>query len=387
MMEIKNNLELTILMPCLNESKTIGTCIHKAQKFLTTKNVWGEILIADNGSTDGSIEIAQNLGARVVHVPFKGYGNALIGGINAAQGKYIIMGDADDSYNFENLSAFVDKLREGYDLVMGNRFKGGIEKDAMPFLHRYLGNPVLTKIGQIFFKIKCGDFHCGLRGFRRDSIIGLDLHTMGMEFASEMVIKSAINNLKITEVPTTLSKDGRDRPPHLRTWRDGWRHLRFMLLYSPNWLFLYPGIILSCIGIIIGGLIISGPVKVGNITFDIHTLLVASLIITIGFQSASFSLLAKVFAITNQLLPPNDRFMRLFKYYSLELGLLIGFILLIIGSGGIIYSVFIWGESSFGVLNSSKIMRLLIPAVTLMSLGIQTILFSFLFSLLGMKRK
>lgn len=387
MVEIKDNIELTILMPCLNEVKTIGTCIQKAQKYLAGDLVTGEILVADNGSTDGSIDLAKSLGARVVNITSKGYGSALIGGINAAKGKYIIMGDADDSYDFENLYAFVKELRNGYDLVMGNRFTGGIKKGAMPFLHRYLGNPVLTKIGQIFFKIKCGDFHCGLRGFNKSSIQKLDLHTTGMEFASELVIKSSLNKFKITEVPTTLSKDGRDRPPHLRTWRDGWRHLRFMLLYSPNWLFFYPGIMLFILGVIIGSIIVTGPVKVGNITFDIHTLLVASLIITIGYQSAAFSLLAKVFAITNDLLPSSERFMKLFKYYSLELGILVGIILLIVGLTGIIYSVLVWGESSFGVLNSSKMMRLLIPAVTLMSLGIQTIMFSFLFSLLGLKRK
>jgi glycosyltransferase involved in cell wall biosynthesis len=383
----KKELELTILMPCLNEVKTLGICIKKAQMFLDNNKISGEVLIADNGSTDGSIELAENLGARVVHITVKGYGSALNGGIYEAKGKYVIMGDADDSYNFSELSTFVQKLRDGYDLVMGNRFKGGIANGAMPFLHRYLGNPVLTKIGQIFFKIECGDFHCGLRGFKRDSIINLDLHTTGMEFASEMVIKAAINKLKIAEVPTSLSKDGRDRPPHLRTWRDGWRHLRFMLLYCPNWLFLYPGISLIILGLIVGGIIVSGPLKIGDITFDIHTLLITSLVITIGFQSTAFSLLAKVFAITNKLLPYNERFMRLFKYYSLELGILVGILLLVIGLVGVVYSVFIWGESSFGILNSSMMMRLLIPAVTLMSLGVQTIMFSFLFSLLGLRTK
>src|SRR4026208_2626990 len=244
-----NRTELSILMPCLNEAETLATCIKKAQKALESLNVRGEVVIADNGSTDGSPEIAASLGARVVHVAEKGYGSALLGGLNAARGKYIIMGDADDSYDFTNLGPFLEKLRAGYDLVMGNRFKGGIAPPAMPPLHKYLGNPVLTGIGRLFFRSPCGDFHCGLRGFKKEAVMNLDLRTTGMEFASEMVVKATLHKMRITEVPTTLSPDGRSRAPHLRSWRDGWRHLRFLFLYSPRWLFLYPGLLLILIGL------------------------------------------------------------------------------------------------------------------------------------------
>lgn len=381
------NVELTILMPCLNEANSLKICIDKGKKFLAENHINGEVLVTDNGSTDGSQQIAVENGARVANVAVKGYGSALMGGIRAARGKYVIMGDADDSYNFSNLAPFVEKLRQGYDLVMGNRFRGGIEEGAMPFLHKYLGNPVLSKIGRIFFDIKIGDFHCGLRGFNRESISALDLNTTGMEFASEMVIKSSLNQLKMTEVPTTLSRDKRDRPPHLRTWRDGWRHLRFMLLYSPNWLFLYPGMAMMVLGLLAAVLIFQGPQTIGRITFDIHTLLVASLVIMIGYQSVTFSLLGKVFAVTEGFLPANSRFLNLFKTFNLEKGLLSGMILLLTGFGFLAYSVSLWEQTAFGDLNSAVVMRYLIPSVTLLSLGMQTVLTSFLFSLLGMKRK
>ncbi|HNZ44276.1 MAG TPA: glycosyltransferase family 2 protein, partial [Bacteroidales bacterium] len=264
-------MELTILMPCLNESETLAICIQKARSFLQRNGIDGEVLIADNGSTDGSKEIAVSEGARVVDVSDKGYGNALIGGINAAKGKYIIMGDADDSYDFVNMEPFVEKLREGYDLVMGNRFKGGIAEGAMPFLHRYLGNPVLSFIGRLFFNIKTGDFHCGLRGFNADRIKMLKLHTPGMEFASEMVVKSSLFKYKMAEVPTTLKKDGRSHPPHLHTWRDGWRHLVFLLMYSPKWLFLFPGLIILILSIIGFGVLSVKMLYLKNIGIDIHT--------------------------------------------------------------------------------------------------------------------
>lgn len=246
-------LELTILMPCLNEEETLGTCIAKAQSYLRESGVRGEVLIADNGSTDSSCDIAVKGGARVVAIESKGYGAALIGGIRAAKGKYVIMGDSDDSYNFLALQPFVDRLREGYDLVMGNRFKGGIGEGAMPPLHRYLGNPVLSFLGRLFFRIPIGDFHCGLRGFRRGAILGIDLQTQGMEFASEMVVRASLAGLRIAEVPTTLSKDGRSHPPHLRSWRDGWRHLRFLLLFSPSWLYMIPAAAMFLAGVIILG--------------------------------------------------------------------------------------------------------------------------------------
>ncbi len=300
---VVEDLELTILMPCLNEAETLQLCIKKANQYLKDNSVSGEVLIADNGSTDGSQKIATHEGARVIDVPVKGYGAAIIHGINAAKGKYIIMGDSDDSYDFLKLDPYVEKLREGFDLVMGNRFLGGIEKGAMPFLHKYLGNPVLSFIGRLFFKIKIRDFHCGLRGFNKKSIKALNLQTTGMEFASEMVVKAALFHLRIGEVPTILSQDGRSRPPHLRTWRDGWRHLRFLLLFSPAWLFFYPGILTFVVGL--SGVITLSMVSIsiGSITLDIHTLLYSSFATIMGFQAILFYLLSRTFAINFNLTP------------------------------------------------------------------------------------
>src|SRR5271165_6547534 len=274
--------ELTILMPCLNEAETVGRCVSKARAFLAQSGVAGEVLIADNGSTDGSQAIAASLGARVVPIASRGYGNALIGGIRAAHGRFVIMGDSDDSYDFSALGGFVEKLRAGYQLVMGNRFRGGIRPGAMPPLHRYLGNPVLTAIGRIFFRSPCGDFHCGLRGFDRAAILGLDLQASGMEFATEMVVKATVAKLRLIEVPTKISPDGRGRPPHLRSWRDGWRHLRFLLLFSPRSLFLYPGFGLFAIGCLAMAWLLPQPRQLGSVGFDVHTLLYASLAVVVG---------------------------------------------------------------------------------------------------------
>ena len=378
--------ELSILMPCLNEAETLATCIGKAQKALADLNVAGEIIIADNGSTDGSREIAAGLGARVIHVAEKGYGSALLGGIKAARGKYIIMGDADDSYDFANLGPFLEKLRAGYDLVMGNRFKGGIEPNAMPPLHRYLGNPVLTGIGRLFFNSPCSDFHCGLRGFSKAAIQGLDLRTTGMEFASETVVKASLHGLRITEVPTTLSVDGRNRPPHLRSWRDGWRHLRFLLLYSPRWLFLYPGLLLMLIGTMVSGWLLVGPRVVDGITLDVHTFLYAAIAIVIGYQTVIFAIFTKVFAITEGLLPEDPRLKTLFRYIKLETGILAGAFLLATGIGLSIYALSFWSSTSFGPLDPSRTLRLVIPAVTAIALGLQTVLSSFFLSILGLER-
>src|SRR6202161_2829366 len=271
-------------MPCLNEAETVATCVRKAMGFLAESGISGEVVVADNGSTDGSQQLDEAEGARVVPVSEKGYGNALLGGIEAAHGKYIIMGDADDSYDFTNRMPYVDELRKGADLVMGNRFAGGIAPGAMPPLHRYLGNPVLSYVGRLFFRSKIGDFHCGLRGFNRDSVLALGLQATGMEFASEMVVKAALAGQHVTEVPTTLAKDGRSRPPHLHTWRDGWRHLRFLLLFCPRWLFSAPGIVMIVLGLIIGGATATGPITIGDVTFDIDTLVAAGGIVIIGFQ-------------------------------------------------------------------------------------------------------
>lgn len=372
-------LELSILMPCLNEAETLKTCIVKAQNYLQTNCIDGEIIIADNGSTDGSQEIVEGLGVRLINISEKGYGNALRAGINAAHGKFIIMADADDSYDFTNLNAFVEKLRQGYDLVMGNRFKGGIKKGAMPLLHRYLGNPVLTWIGKLFFKSSCSDFHCGLRGFRKEAINSLDLHTTGMEFASEMVVKASLYKLKVTEVPTTLSPDGRSRPPHLRSWRDGWRHLRFLLLYSPRWLFLYPGLFLMATGVI--------GIFVFIFSNRLPTILYSSTSIIIGFQSVSFAFFTKTFAITEGLLPTDKRLNRLLRYFTLEVGLGIGFILLLSGLTMSIYAFILWKDVFFSSLDPVKIMQIVVPAATCLALGFQVIFTSFFLSVLSLKRK
>lgn len=378
-------VELSIIMPCLNEAETLEDCIRKAQSFLHREKIKGEVIVADNGSNDGSQLIARRLGARVVAVAAQGYGNALIGGIQAATGKYVIMGDADASYDFLNLQPFVEKLRQDYDLVMGNRFLGGIRPGAMPPLHRYLGNPVLTALGRLFFRSDAGDFHCGLRGFRRDAILGLDLRTTGMEFASEMVVKAGLHNLRITDVPTTLSPDGRSRPPHLRSWRDGWRHLRFLLLYSPRWLFFYPGVLLGLAGMLVMTLLILAPRVIGGVTLDVHTLVYAALAVSLGYQSVIFGLFTKVFAVSEGLLPPDPRLTRLFKYVTLESGLLLGLVMVIAGLGLSGYAIWSWREHLFGPLNPSSTLRAVIPAALLIQLGIQTVLSSFFLSVLGLR--
>jgi glycosyltransferase involved in cell wall biosynthesis len=383
-----SELELTVLMPCLNEAETLATCIKKAQGWLDQNEVKGEVLIADNGSTDGSQAIATELGAKVVQIPEKGYGSALLGGIAAAQGKYVIMGDADDSYDFSNLTPFVEKLRAGYELVMGNRFKGGIKPGAMKALHKYLGNPVLSGLARIMFREKqTGDFHCGLRGFSRDAAMRMDLRTTGMEFASEMVVKASLQKMRIAEVPTTLSPDGRSRPPHLRSWRDGWRHLRFLLLYSPRWLFFYPGVFLMLIGSLLGFWLLLGPRTIGGVTLDIHTLVYAALAVTAGFQSVVFAVFTKVFAISERLLPADPRLNKMFEYITLEVGLVVGGTLLLAGLSASVYALGFWGEHSFGNLDPTKTLRLVIPAVTAITLGIEIVLSSFFLSVLGLRRR
>jgi glycosyltransferase involved in cell wall biosynthesis len=382
-----DEIELSIVMPCLNEAETLETCIRKAMGFLREHGVSGEVVVADNGSTDGSQEIAARLGARVVPVERKGYGSALIGGIAAARGRYVVMGDADDSYDFTSLMPFLEKLREGYDLVMGNRFRGGIKPGAMPFLHKYLGNPVLTFIGRLFFGSPCGDFHCGLRGFSKDAVRVMDLRTTGMEFASEMVVKASLRRLRITEVPTTLSPDGRSRPPHLRTWRDGWRHLRFLLLYSPKWLFLYPGYALIALGLAGGAWLLPGPQTIGGITFDVHTLLYCALAVLIGFQSVWFAGLTKVFAITEGLYPDDPRMAKLHRYVNFESGLIGGIVMILLGVVFSAMAVSDWGSHAFGALNPAQTLRLVIPAFLLLSLGCQVVLSSCFLSVLGLSRR
>jgi glycosyltransferase involved in cell wall biosynthesis len=379
-------VEISIVMPCLNEAETLKICIMKAQQSLREHNIAGEIIVADNGSQDGSQALAASMGVRIVHVQAKGYGNALMGGIAATRGKYVIIGDADDSYDFTSLGPFIKKLREGYDLVMGNRFKGGIKPGAMPFLHKYLGNPVLTGIGRLLFGSPCGDFHCGLRGFNKAAIMRLSLRTTGMEFASEMVVKATLYKLRIAEVPTTLSPDGRSRPPHLRSWRDGWRHLRFLLLYSPRWLFLYPGAFLMLVGLGTVLWLLPNPRAIGHITLDVHTLLYAAMAIVIGFQAVVFAVFTKVFAMSEGLLPEDHRLNKVLRFINLEVGLVVGCVLLIIGLSGSMYALLTWGAHAFGPLDSSKVLRIVIPATTSFTLGFQIILSSFFLSVLGLRR-
>jgi len=378
--------ELTILMPCLNEQETLARCIVKARAFLALSGIAGEVIIADNGSTDGSQAIAEAAGARVVPIPHRGYGNALMGGIRSARGRYIIMGDSDDSYDFSALDSFVTKLRAGFELVMGNRFKGGILPGAMPPLHRYLGNPVLTTIGRIFFRSPCGDFHCGLRGFERSAILRLGLQATGMEFASEMVVKASIRGLRITEVPTTLSPDGRSRPPHLRSWRDGWRHLRFLLLFSPRWLFLFPGAALFAVGALLMLWLVVGPRSVGRINLDIHTIYYASLAVVVGFQSMLFWFCAKLYGMREGIVPPVDpRFALAMRVLTLESGLIAAGILLVIGLGLGIFAITTWGSVDFGALSPERAMRLVIPSGTAILLAFQLAYSSFFLNILGIR--
>ncbi len=380
-------MELTVVLPCLNEAETLAVCIRKAKASIAGLGIDGEVVIADNGSTDGSQDIARAEGARVVDVPIRGYGAALTAGIADAKGEFVIMGDADDSYDLSNLGPFVEALRGGADLVMGNRFAGGIEPGAMPALHRYLGNPVLTAVGRILFRSPVKDFHCGLRGFRREAILELDLRTTGMEFASEMVVKATLNKLNIVEVPTTLSPDGRSRAPHLRTWRDGWRHLRFLLLYSPRWLFLYPGMILFLVGLVLGGVLLTGPIQIGEHALDVSALVYSMAAVLIGFQAILFAAFSRAFVANEGLMPPSPGMQKAFKILNLERGLIIGLLLLIVGIGLAIYGFIHWSSSDFGALDARDAVRLAVPAATLSVLGFETIMGSFFLSVLGLSRR
>lgn len=371
-------------MPCLNEAETLGYCVEKALRFLQSHNISGEVLIADNGSTDGSQDIARKLGARVLDAPVRGYGAALSHGIAAAKGRYVIMGDSDGSYDFSNLMPFIAKLREDYDLVMGNRFKGKIAKGAMPPLHQYLGNPILTFIGRLFFGKICGDFHCGMRGFGRNAMLGLDLRTTGMEFASEMIVKSALHKLRITEVPTTLAKDGRSRPPYLRTWRDGWRHLRFLLMYSPRWLFLYPGLTLFLLGLIGMVLLIPGALHIGGIAFDVHSLLLSGIAMILGSQILLFAFLAKQSCLAHGLLPPDPKIEMFFGEITLERSLMVGFAVAFMGGLGMIASAVVWSHHRFGVLDYEAMMRLIVPASVALVIGLQIVFGAFLAGIIGL---
>jgi glycosyltransferase involved in cell wall biosynthesis len=380
-------VEVSIVMPCLDEAETLATCIRKAQGAIEGAGLRAEIIVADNGSRDGSPLIAQELGARVVAVARKGYGSALLGGIAEARGKFVVMGDADDSYDFGAIAPLIEKLREGYDLVMGNRFTGGIRAGAMTWSHRWVGNPALTRLSHLFFRTPVGDMHCGLRAFRKAAIDSLHLRATGMEFASEMVIKASLRRMKIAEVPVTLSPDGRSRPPHLRTWRDGWRHLRFMLLFSPRWLFLYPGVALLGAGATVGALLEAGPKYVGPVSFDIHTLLLAGFACLIGFQLIVFAVFTKVFAMERGFHPPSATYYRLFDLIKLETGLAVGGLMFAAGAIGLTIAVLSWGAVGFGQLDPRMTMREIIPGAVLLTLGVQTVFASFFLSTLGMERE
>jgi glycosyltransferase involved in cell wall biosynthesis len=381
------DLELSILMPCLNEAETIESCIRKASNFITANNIRGEVVIGDNGSTDGSQEIARRNGARVVDVPIRGYGAAIFYGSERCLGRYIVVGDSDDSYDFSALQSFLTKLREGYGLVMGNRFLGGIRPGAMPWKNRYLGNPVLSAVGRLFFRCPAKDFHCGLRGYSRECFDRLDLRTTGMEFASEMVIKATLQGEKIAEVPTTLDPDGRSHPPHLRPWRDGWRHLRFMLLFSPRWLFLYPGLALMAVGSIGFAWLWPGDVLLGGVHLSIDTMLYAAIAIVTGYQAVTFSLFTKIFAIAEGLLPEDARLNWLFRYITLETGLIAGTMLMLMSIIGTILAVARWKSAGFGPIDATATLRIVIPSATGLLLGAQTILNSLFLSVLGLRTR
>jgi glycosyltransferase involved in cell wall biosynthesis len=374
--------ELTILMPCLNEAATVARCVGKARDFLRRAGIAGEVLVADNGSSDDSAERAAAAGARVVAVADRGYGAALRAGIAAARGRYVIMGDADDSYDFSRLERFVEALRAGHPLVMGNRFKGGILPGAMPAMHRYLGNPVLSFIGRLFFGARIGDFHCGLRGFDRQAMLGLGLRTPGMEFASEMVVKAVLAGWSTAEVPATLAPDGRGRPPHLRSWRDGWRHLRFLLLFSPRWLFLYPGLALLGIGTALTTALYFSPLRIGGAGLDVHTMLYGAAGSLLGLQLCLFALFARVSAQSAGLLPRQPLVDRLLRVVTLERGLLAGMGLALVGFAWSAAAFWQWRDTGFGALDPREMMRETIPASALMVAGMEVALASFLLSVL-----
>ena len=377
---------ITILMPCLNEAETLGICVEKAKAALEAFRAPWEILVADNGSVDGSQAIATAGGARVVSVPTRGYGAALSAGIDAAQPGYILIADADDSYDFAHLPRFIEALDDGQDLVMGNRFAGGILENAMPLLHRYLGNPVLSYVGRLFFKVPCHDFHCGMRAFRKEAVQGLNLRTTGMEFASEMVVKSALGGLRIGEVPTTLRPDGRSRAPHLRTWPDGWRHLRFLLSYSPRWLFFYPGMLLTICGALLSLWLLPGERHVGHISFDVDTLVYTLGMLLIGSQVTIFAISAKLFCTRAGLLPTNETFERVMRKITLDRGLLLGLALVVTGLALAVVAVARWHTLGFGPTTPTRMLRLTLPSAATLMLGVQAIFASFFLSLLNSKQ-
>jgi len=378
------NLEISIVIPCLNEANTIGICVSKAKQALLENELSGEVIVADNGSTDGSQKIAENLGAQVVTIKQLGYGAALRGGILASKGEFVIMGDGDDSYNFLEIGPFIQEWKKGTQFVIGNRFSGGIEKGAMPWLHKYLGNPVLSFIGRLFFQNGFGDFHCGMRGFTREAFEKMNPTTAGMEFASEMVVKASLLQLKSKEVPIKLYKDGRGRPPHLNTWRDGWRHLRFLLLFSPRWLFFYPGLTFVFLGMLFSTLLLKSELPFQSLRLDVHTLLYTSALVLIGFQLIAFYLLSQAFARREGLYIQSSGID--LGWFRLERGLLVAFGFLLLGIGFSFSALQIWEVQNFGPLNPQVVLRKVIPAVTSILLAFQVGTFSFFMSFLQIRK-
>ncbi|MCW2679664.1 MAG: glycosyl transferase [Frankiales bacterium] len=377
-----STIEVSVVLPCLDEARTVATCVQKASRALAELGVEHEVVVADNGSTDGSRELAAAAGARVVEVERRGYGAALAAGIADARGRYVLMADADDSYALDAVGPFVDALRSGNDLVMGNRFAGHIERGAMPPLHRYLGNPVLSFIGRLFFRIPVRDFHCGMRAFDRDKALALDLRASGMEFASELVVKFALAGHRLAEVPTDLRRDGRDRPPHLRSWRDGWRHLRFLLLFSPRWLFVYPGLLLSVVGLLLTARLVAGPLDVGGAVMDVQSLLFASAAVIVGVQALLFGVLSRTYAARRGMLPPSLRLQRVDHPQALEWGVITGVLLLVAGTTGAAVAVARWAQGDFGPLEVTEAMRLAIPSALCLSVGAEVLMASFFIGLL-----
>ena len=374
-------VELTVVLPCLDEAETLATCIRKARRSFATLGVEGEVVVADNGSTDGSPDIARAEGARVVDVPRRGYGAALMAGIRAATGTYVLMADADDSYALDDLGGFLRELRDGADVVMGNRFQGRIETGAMPFLHRYVGNPVLSTLGRLFFRVPVGDFHCGLRAFRRDRMLELGLVTSGMEFASEMVVRASLAGLEIREVPTVLRPDGRSRAPHLRTWRDGWRHLRFLLAFSPRWLLLHPAIAFQVIGLTGMAWLLFGPRSVGRVVFDVHNMVAFATMFVLGVQGLGLAVIARSYAAHLGLLAQSQRLDRVLMRVSLERGLVVGGLLLVAGAGCFVAALTSWGAAGFGPLDVVQSLRLPIVGSVLAVTGFAIVNVSFTLSM------
>lgn len=381
---MNQGVEVSVVLPCLNEAETLASCITKAQKSLILLGITGEILVVDNGSTDSSQKIAQDLNAKVVKVERKGYGSALLAGFRAARGKYIIMADADDSYSLDNLELFIRDLRNGSELVMGNRFAGTIHKGAMPWLHRYIGNPLLSFIGRLFFRSEIRDFHCGIRGLNRDKVLALNLQTLGMEFASELVVKAILAKYKITEVPTDLKPDGRSRAPHLKTWRDGWRHLRFLLSYSPKWLFFYPGVLLTTLGIIGVVVLMPGQKEVFEVSFDLQTLIYCAFILITGTQLIWFALLSSASSVSKGFLPIQTKYESIFRFARKELFYLFYLVLILFGVSIVLHQSFYWISNSFGELNPSQVVRRSLLGGITAFVGFQALISHFLLSIITM---